>query len=84
MFFQCHWCLFPFPVWRLMAGLPGFASHGRAVFILELAANSESSWMSQALNLHLAMQLLIIIIITTTCHINISAQILLLQEKKKD
>ena len=29
LFFQCDGCLFPFPAWGLMAGLPGFASHGR-------------------------------------------------------
>ena len=40
-----------------MAGLSGFAAIG-AVSILELAANSRSSRMSQAPNLHLAMQLL--------------------------
>ena len=40
-----------------MAGLPGFASHGGGL-IQELAASSGSSWMSEALNLHLAILLL--------------------------
>ena len=30
LFIQCDGCLFPFPVWGLTAGLPGFASHGRS------------------------------------------------------
>ena len=38
--------------WVLMAELPGIASHGSSL-IWELAANSGSSWMSEALNLHL-------------------------------
>ena len=28
LFIQCDGCLFPFPMWGLMAGLPGFTSHG--------------------------------------------------------
>ena len=39
-----------------MAGLSGFASH-RAVSILELAANSGSSRMTLAPNLHIVTQL---------------------------
>ena len=50
--------LLPFCVGAVMARLPGFASHGSSL-ILELAANSGSSWMFEALNLHLAMLLLI-------------------------
>ena len=42
----------------LMAGLPGFASHGSGL-IYELAAKSGSSWMSGTLNLCSAMLLLI-------------------------
>ena len=57
-FIQCDRCLFPFPVWGFIGGLPWFASHGRSLH-LELAANSGSSWMFQATNLLLAMQLLI-------------------------
>ena len=58
--FRVMGCLLPFPVWGLMAGLPGFASHGTgALSIKELTTNSGSPWMSQALNLYLAMQLLI-------------------------
>ena len=30
---QCDGYLFPFPVWGLMAGLPGFASHGRGLHL---------------------------------------------------
>ena len=33
LFIQCDGCLSPFPVWGLMAGLPGFASHGRSLHI---------------------------------------------------
>ena len=44
-------------LWGLMAGLPGFASHERSIH-LQLAANSGSSWMFQAPNLQLVMQLL--------------------------
>ena len=33
LFIQCDGCLSPFPVWELMAGLPGFASHGRSLHI---------------------------------------------------
>ena len=51
LFIQCDGCLFPFPVWGLMAGLPGFASHGRSFHL-------GSSWMFWAPNLHLTMQLL--------------------------
>ena len=47
--------LLPFCV---VAGSPGFASHGGGL-IQELAASSGSSWMSEALNLHLAILLLI-------------------------
>ena len=59
--------IFP-SAWGLMAGLPGYASHGSSL-IWELAANSESSWMSGALNLHLAMWLLKDYIITITNYI---------------
>ena len=31
LFIQCDGCLFPFPVWGLMAEFPGFASHGRSL-----------------------------------------------------
>ena len=31
LFIQCDGCLFPFPMWGLMAELPGFASHGRSL-----------------------------------------------------
>ena len=41
----------------MVAGSPGFASHGGGL-IQELAASSGSSWMSEALNLHLAILLL--------------------------
>ena len=30
---QCDGCLFFFPMWGLMAGLPGFASHGRSLHL---------------------------------------------------
>ena len=33
LFLQCDGCLFPFPVWGLMAGLPGFTSHGRSLHL---------------------------------------------------
>ena len=33
LFIQCDGCLFPFPVWGLTAGLPGFASHGRSLHL---------------------------------------------------
>ena len=52
---------FPF-VWGLMAGLPGFASHGSSLIydLWELATNSGSSWKSGAISLHLEMLLSII------------------------
>ena len=31
LFIHCNGCLFPFPVWGPMTGLPGFASHGRSL-----------------------------------------------------
>ena len=36
LFIQCDGCLFPFLVWGLMAGLPGFASHGRSLQVCRL------------------------------------------------
>ena len=33
LFIQCDGCLSPFPMWGLMAGLPGFASHGRSLHL---------------------------------------------------
>ena len=33
LFIQCDGCLFPFPMWGLMAELPGFASHGRSLHL---------------------------------------------------
>ena len=33
LFIQCDGCLFPFPVWGLTAGLPGFAGHGRSLHL---------------------------------------------------
>ena len=33
LFIQCDGCLFPFPAWGLMAGLPGFASHGSSLHL---------------------------------------------------
>ena len=47
---------FPF-AWGLMAGSPGFASHGSSL-IKALSSTSGSSWMSGAVNLHLAILLL--------------------------
>ena len=57
LFIQCDGCLFPFPVWGLMAWLPGFSSHERG---LHLGAGCQ--WWKflvfQAPNLQLATQLL--------------------------
>ena len=39
LFIQCDRCLFPFPMWGLMAGLLGFATHGRS---LHLGAGCQS------------------------------------------
>ena len=33
LFIQCDGCLFPFPAWGFMAGLPGFASHGSSLHL---------------------------------------------------
>ena len=33
LFIQCDRCLFPFPVWRHMAELPGFTSHGSSLHL---------------------------------------------------
>ena len=30
---QCDRCLFPFPMWGLITGLPGFASRGRSLHL---------------------------------------------------
>ena len=44
-----------------MAGLPGFVSHGSGLHLGAGCQLSGSSWISQAPNLHLAMQLLKVI-----------------------
>ena len=64
LFIQCGRCLFPFPVWGFMAGLPGFASHERS---LHLGAGCHQGKLLDVsgCNLQLAMQLSTMILTKT-------------------